>query len=50
MDNLKSIFAAYAVVWAVFFLFQVSLVLRMSNLRGELDRLKETLKQGRAHE
>jgi len=33
-------------VWAVFFLYQVSVASRISRLRDEIDRLKQQLREG----
>jgi hypothetical protein len=41
MKNLESVFAAYAIGWAVFFLFYLSVAKRTSDLRAEVARLKE---------
>ena len=43
MKNLDSIFAAYLISWGVFFLFYVSVVKRTSDLRAEIERLKNAL-------
>ena len=43
MKNLDSVFAAYAIGWAVFFVFYLTIAKRTSNLRAELDRLKNSL-------
>jgi len=43
MKNLDSVFAAYLIGWAVFFIFFVTLVKRTSDIRAELDRLKNSL-------
>jgi CcmD family protein len=34
------------VVWAVFFVYEVSLARRVSKLRDEIDRLKQQLRDG----
>jgi len=47
MKNLDSIFAAYLLGWAVFFVFYLTVVKRASGLRGDLDRLKDTLNRGK---
>lgn len=47
MKNLDSIFAAYLIGWGVFFVFYLTVAKRGATLRGELDRLKDTLKQGK---
>jgi hypothetical protein len=43
MKNLDSVFAAYLIGWAVFFIFFVTLVKRTSDIRAELERLKNSL-------
>jgi hypothetical protein len=43
MKNLDSVFAAYVIGWAVFFMFFVTLVKRTSDIRAELERLKNSL-------
>jgi hypothetical protein len=43
MKNLDSVFAAYLIGWGVFFLFYVTIAKRTSDLRGELERLKNAL-------
>jgi hypothetical protein len=43
MKNLDSVFAAYIVGWSVFFVFYLTIAKRTSNLRAELDRLKNSL-------
>ena len=40
MKNLNSVFAAYIIGWGVFFLFYVSIAKRTSDLRNEIERLK----------
>jgi len=47
MKNLDSVFAAYLIGWAVFFLFYVSIAKRAHDLRVEVDRLKESLPKGK---
>ncbi|MGC1907357.1 MAG: hypothetical protein WA715_26260 [Candidatus Acidiferrum sp.] len=47
MKNLGSVFAAYVIGWAVFFVFYLTVARRTSQLRDELDRLKESVKRGR---
>jgi hypothetical protein len=46
MKNLGSVFAAYLVGWAVFFVFYLTVARRMALLREELDRLKQSIKKG----
>ena len=43
MKNLDSIFAAYMAAWAIFFVFYVTIARRSSALRGEVERLKNSL-------
>ncbi|MGB2625481.1 MAG: hypothetical protein WAK20_01720 [Candidatus Acidiferrum sp.] len=43
MKNLDSVFAAYVIGWAVFFIFYLTVAKRTSSLRAEIDRLKNTL-------
>ena len=40
MKNLGSVFAAYLIGWGVFFLFYITIAKRTSDIRAELDRLK----------
>ena len=47
MKNLNSVFAAYIIGWAVFFLFYVSIAKRTSDLRNEIDRLKNSVPRGK---
>ena len=43
MKNLNSIFAAYLIGWGVFFLFYISIAKRTSDIRAEVERLKNSL-------
>jgi len=43
MKNLDSVFAAYIIGWGVFFLFYLSIAKRTSDLRAEIERLKQSL-------
>jgi hypothetical protein len=43
MKNLDSVFAAYIIGWAVFFVFYITIAKRTSTLRTEIDRLKGSL-------
>jgi hypothetical protein len=47
MKNLNSVFAAYMIGWAVFFVFYLSVAKRTSALREEVERLKNSLKPGK---
>ncbi|MGH9705162.1 MAG: CcmD family protein [Candidatus Acidiferrales bacterium] len=46
MKNFDNLFAAWMVVWVVFFVFEVSVARRMARLRDEVDRLKRQLREG----
>jgi CcmD family protein len=46
MKNFDSLFAAWIAVWAIFFLYEVSVARRVSRLRQEIDRLKHQLRDG----
>jgi hypothetical protein len=43
MKNLDSVFAAYVIGWAVFFIYYLSVARRTSNLKDEVERLKNSL-------
>ena len=43
MKNLDNVFAAYLIGWGVFFLFYLSIAKRTSDLRVEIERLKNSL-------
>lgn len=47
MSNLNSVFAAYIIGWAVFFVFYLTIAKRTASLREELDRLKSSLSRGK---
>lgn len=46
MKNFQNLFIAWMVVWAVFFVYEVSVARRMSRLRDEIERLKRQLREG----
>ena len=46
MKNFESLFAAWTVVWAVFFLYEVTVARRMAALREDIERLKQQLREG----
>ncbi|MGB8321644.1 MAG: hypothetical protein WCE52_01660 [Candidatus Acidiferrum sp.] len=46
MKNLDSVFAAYVIGWAVFFIFYLTVARRTSLLREDLERLKQSMKKG----
>jgi hypothetical protein len=43
MKNLDSVFAAYLIGWAAFFVFYITIATRTSKLRDEIERLKNAL-------
>jgi CcmD family protein len=45
VNNLNSLMAAYLAVWAVFFVYQITVSRRLARLRDEIERLKDTLKR-----
>jgi CcmD family protein len=45
MRNFHYLFAAWMAVWAVFFVYQVSVASRISHLRDEIERLKQQLRE-----
>lgn len=45
MKDFQFLFAAWIAVWAVFFVYEVSVARRVSKLRGEIDRLKQQLRE-----
>jgi hypothetical protein len=47
MKNFDSIFAAYLIGWGVFFVFYLTVAKRSSDLRAEVERLKNSLGQKR---
>jgi uncharacterized membrane protein YciS (DUF1049 family) len=47
MKNLDSVFAAYMMGWAIFFVFYLSVARRTSALREEIERLKNSLNRSK---
>jgi hypothetical protein len=47
VKNLGTVFAAYIIGWAVFFVFYVTVARRTSQLKDELDRLRDSVKRGK---
>jgi uncharacterized small protein (DUF1192 family) len=45
MKNFEFLFAAWMVVWAVFFVYEISVARRIAQTRDEIARLKQQLKQ-----
>ena len=46
MKNFESLFAAWMVVWAVFFLYEVTVARRISKLQEDIAQLKRQLREG----
>lgn len=46
MKNFESLFAAWMMVWAVFFLYEVTVARRISKLQDDIDQLKRQLREG----
>lgn len=47
MKNLDSVFAAYLIGWAIFFIFYLTVAKRTSELREELERLKNSINRAK---
>jgi hypothetical protein len=45
VKNLNSVFAAYIIGWGVFFVFYLTIAKRTSDLRAQLERLKDSLRK-----
>ena len=45
MRNFEFLFAAWMVVWAGFFIYEVSIASRLAQLRGDIERLKQQLRE-----
>ncbi len=46
MQNFESLFAAYIIVWAIFFVYEVSVARRVARLQDELEQLKDQVRRG----
>lgn len=47
MTSLNSVFAAYILGWAVFFVFYLTVAKRTSSLSEEVKRLKDSMNRGK---
>ena len=47
MKNLGSVMAAYMIGWGVFFIYFVTVARRTTDLRKDIERLKESLARGK---
>jgi CcmD family protein len=45
MKNFEFLFAAWVVVWGVFFVYEISVARRIAHTRAEIERLKQQLQQ-----
>ncbi len=45
MKNFEYLFTAWMVVWAVFFVYELSIAQRLSRLRDDIDGLKRQLRE-----
>ena len=45
MKNFESLMVAYLAVWAIFFVYEVTIGRRVARLQDEVERLKQTLKK-----
>ena len=45
MKNFGFLFAAWMVVWAGFFGYEVSIARRLAQLRGDMERLKQQIRE-----
>jgi hypothetical protein len=43
MKNFESLFAAWMVVWAVFFVYEMTVARRLSKLREDIERLRQQI-------
>jgi hypothetical protein len=47
MKNLGSVFAAYLIGWGIFFLLYVTIAKRTSDLKKEIQSLKDSINKGK---
>jgi hypothetical protein len=45
MKNFENLFAAWMVVWAVFFIYEVSIVRRLVRLKQDIEGLKQQMRE-----
>lgn len=45
MSDFQFLFTAWMVVWAVFFVYEISIAKRITHVREEIDRLKQQLQE-----
>ena len=44
MKNFENLFAAWMVVWAVFFVYEISIASRLARLRQDIESLKQQMR------
>jgi CcmD family protein len=45
MKNFENLFAAWMVVWAVFFIYEVSIARRLASLKQDIEGLKQQMRE-----
>jgi hypothetical protein len=45
MKNFENLFAAWTVVWAVFFIYEVSIARRLARLKQDIESLKQQMRE-----
>jgi squalene cyclase len=45
MKNFENLFAAWMVVWAVFFIYEVSIARRLARLKQDIESLKQQVRE-----
>jgi len=45
MKNFENLFAAWMVVWAVFFVYEVSIARRLARLKQDIEGLKQQMRE-----
>jgi hypothetical protein len=45
MKNFENLFAAWMVVWAVFFIYEVSIARRLARLKQDIESLKQQMRE-----
>jgi hypothetical protein len=45
MKNFENLFAAWMVVWVVFFMYEISIARRMARLREDIESLKRQMRE-----
>jgi hypothetical protein len=45
MKNFENLFTAWMVVWAVFFIYEVSIARRLARLKQDIESLKQQMRE-----